>query len=120
MLLEHGEAEICKTYSGLDEDLFITADAEAFVKWHAGQLMEATRGSRIQFDGPSWPVRAFPNLEMHAAGLCPHQARRCCYRELTQRRAVQTSCRLGRLSLRSERREKSRVTAAKRGEMARL
>ena len=62
LLLEHGEAEICKTYAGLDEDLYITADAEAFVKWHAGQLSwaEATRDSRIQLDGPSWLVRAFP------------------------------------------------------------
>jgi len=34
----HREAEICKTYPGLDEDIYITADAEAFVKWHAGQL----------------------------------------------------------------------------------
>ena len=63
LLLEHGEAEICKTYAGLDEDLYITADAEAFVKWHAGQLSwaEATRDSRIQLDGPSWLVRAFPS-----------------------------------------------------------
>ena len=63
LLLEHGEAEICKTYPGLDEDLFITADAEAFVKWHAGQLSwaeEATHDSRIQLHGPSWLVRAFP------------------------------------------------------------
>ena len=62
LLLEHGEAEICKTYPGLDEDLYITADAEAFVKWHAGQLSwaEATRDARIQLDGPSWLVRAFP------------------------------------------------------------
>jgi hypothetical protein len=32
------------------------------VKWHAGQLSwaEATRGSRIQLDGPSWLVRGFP------------------------------------------------------------
>jgi hypothetical protein len=63
LLLEHGEAEICKTYPGLDEDLYITADAEAFVKWHAGQLSwaEATRDSRIQLHGPSWLVRAFPS-----------------------------------------------------------
>jgi len=62
LLLEHGEAEVCKTYAGLDEDLYITADAEAFVKWHAGQLSwaEATRDSRIQLDGPSWLIRAFP------------------------------------------------------------
>jgi DNA-binding HxlR family transcriptional regulator len=62
LLLEHREAEICKTYPGLDEDLFITAEAEAFVKWHAGQLSwaEATRDSRVQLHGPSWHVRAFP------------------------------------------------------------
>lgn len=62
LLIEHGETEICKTYPGFDEDLYITADAEAFVKWHAGQLSwaEATRDSRIRLDGPSWLVRAFP------------------------------------------------------------
>ena len=62
LLIEQGETEICKTYPGLDEDLYITADAEAFVKWHAGQLtwVQATRDSLIQLDGPSWLVRAFP------------------------------------------------------------
>jgi DNA-binding HxlR family transcriptional regulator len=62
LLIEHGETEICKTYPGLDEDLYITADAEAFVKWHAGQLAwaAATGDGRIQLDGPSWLVRAFP------------------------------------------------------------
>ena len=61
-LLAAGETEICKTYPGLDEDLYITAEAEAFVKWHAGQLTwaEALRDSRIRLDGPSWLVRAFP------------------------------------------------------------
>jgi len=62
LLIEHRETEICKTYPGLDEDLYITADAEAFVKWHAGQLTwaEATRDSRIRLHGPTWLVRAFP------------------------------------------------------------
>jgi hypothetical protein len=62
LLVEHGEAELCKIYTGLDEDLFVTAEAEAFVKWHAGQLSwaEAIRDSRIRLDGPSWLVRAFP------------------------------------------------------------
>ena len=63
LLIEHGDTEICKTCPGLDEDLYITAEAEAFVKWHAGQLTwtDATRDSRIQLDGPSWLVRAFPS-----------------------------------------------------------
>jgi len=67
--IEHGETEICKTYPGLDEDLFITADAEAFVRWHAGHLSwaEATRDTRIRLDGPSWLVRAFPTWNARSA-----------------------------------------------------
>jgi DNA-binding HxlR family transcriptional regulator len=62
LLIELGDTEICKTYPGIHEDLFITAEAEAFVKWHAGQLSwdQATREDRIQLDGPSSLVRAFP------------------------------------------------------------
>jgi DNA-binding HxlR family transcriptional regulator len=62
LLIELGETEICKTNPGFDEDLYITADAEAFVKWHAGLLTwaQATREDRIQLHGPSWLVRAFP------------------------------------------------------------
>jgi hypothetical protein len=32
LLIEFGDTEICKTYPGVDEDLYITAEAEAFVK----------------------------------------------------------------------------------------
>jgi DNA-binding HxlR family transcriptional regulator len=62
LLIEHGDTEICRTYPGLDEDLLIDAEAEAFVKWHAGQLSwaEATRSGRIQLHGPASLVRAFP------------------------------------------------------------
>ncbi len=62
LLIEIGDTEICKTYPGLDEDLYITAEAEAFVKWHAGQLSwaAAIRDRRIQLHGPSWLARAFP------------------------------------------------------------
>ena len=69
LLIEHGEPEICKTCPGLDEDLYITAEAEAFVKWHAGQLTwaEATRDRRIQLHGPSWLVRAFPTWNARSA-----------------------------------------------------
>ena len=62
LLIELGDTEICKTQPGFDEDLYITADAEAFVKWHAGQLSwaQATGAGRIQLDGPPALVRAFP------------------------------------------------------------
>jgi DNA-binding HxlR family transcriptional regulator len=63
LLIELGDTEICKTYPGLDEDLYITAEAEAFVKWHAGQLTwaEATREERIQVDGSPALAKAFPS-----------------------------------------------------------
>jgi DNA-binding HxlR family transcriptional regulator len=69
LLFERGETEICKEYHGLDEDLYITADADAFVKWHAGQLAwaQAVRDGRIQLDGPSWLVRAFPTWNARSA-----------------------------------------------------
>ena len=62
LLVERRETEICKEYPGIDEDLYVTAEGEAFVKWHAGQLAwaEALRDGRIQLHGPSWLVRAFP------------------------------------------------------------
>jgi DNA-binding HxlR family transcriptional regulator len=62
LLVERGDTEICKTYPGFDEDLYVTAEAEAFVKWHAGQLSwaAAVRDRRIQLYGPSWLARAFP------------------------------------------------------------
>ena len=62
LIIEAGETEICKTHPGFDEDLFIKAEAEAFVKWHAGQLSwgQAMRGGRIQLEGHSHLARAFP------------------------------------------------------------
>ena len=62
LLVEHGDTEICKTSPGLDDDLCVTAEAEAFVKWHVGQLTwaQAIRENRIRVDGSSSLVRAFP------------------------------------------------------------
>jgi DNA-binding HxlR family transcriptional regulator len=69
LLIEHGDTEICKEYPGLDEDLYVTAEAEAFVKWHAGRVSwaEATRDRRIELHGPSWLVRAFPTWNGRSA-----------------------------------------------------
>jgi hypothetical protein len=69
LLIERGDTEICKTCPGLDEDLCITAEAEAFIKWHAGLLTwaQATREDRIQLEGPSWLIRAFPTWNARSA-----------------------------------------------------
>ena len=62
LLIERGDTEICKTPPGLEEDLHVTAEAEAFVKWHAGQLSwaQAAREGRVQVEGAPALVRAFP------------------------------------------------------------
>lgn len=62
LLIEHGDSEICKQYSGMDEDLYIAAEAQAFVEWHAGQLSwsAAVRDGRIRLHGPARLVRALP------------------------------------------------------------
>jgi DNA-binding HxlR family transcriptional regulator len=62
LLIELGDTEICKTNPGFEEDLYVTAEAEAFVKWHAGQLSwaQATGQGRIQLEGLPSLIRAFP------------------------------------------------------------
>jgi hypothetical protein len=67
LLIDHGDTEICTEYH--DEDLYITADAEAFVKWHAGQASwaAAIRNGRIQLHGPAQLVRAFPTWNARSA-----------------------------------------------------
>jgi DNA-binding HxlR family transcriptional regulator len=77
LLLEHGEAEICKTYPGLDEDLYITADAEAFVKWHARPAVLGGGNPRLPDPAPrSLMARTgLPDLE-RPQHVRPHQARR--------------------------------------------
>jgi DNA-binding HxlR family transcriptional regulator len=69
LIIERGDTEICKEYPGLDEDLFVSAEAEAFVTWHAGRLSwtEATCDGRIRLHGPSPLVRAFPTWNARSA-----------------------------------------------------
>jgi DNA-binding HxlR family transcriptional regulator len=69
LIIERDDTEICKEYPGFDEDLYVTAEAEAFVKWHAGRLSwtEATCDGRIQLHGPAPLVRAFPTWNARSA-----------------------------------------------------
>jgi DNA-binding HxlR family transcriptional regulator len=69
LIIERGETEICKESPGFHEDLYVTAEAEAFVRWHAGQLSwdEATCDGRIRAHGPAPLVRAFPTWNARSA-----------------------------------------------------
>lgn len=66
MLIELGDTRIVRTDPGIDEDLSVTADAEAFVKWHAGRLgwAEAVGDGRIRIEGPSALVETFPDWNL--------------------------------------------------------
>ena len=66
---DHGPGVVRQIEAGAAADLFISADAEAFIKWHAGQLSwaDATRNDRIQLHGLSWIVRAFPTWNARSA-----------------------------------------------------
>jgi len=69
LLIERGDTEICKTYPSLDEDLYVTAESEAFFKWHGGQLTwaQAIRDRRIKLDGSPSLVKAFPMWNARSA-----------------------------------------------------
>ena len=74
LLIELGDTEICKTHPGFDEDLYITAEAEAFVKWHAGQphLGPSHRQGPHPTRRPPVAGKSLPNLE-RTQHVRPHQ-----------------------------------------------
>lgn len=63
LVLEHGEASVCRGDPGFDVDLDVTADTAAFHSVWIGhaQLTDAIREGLIRIDGPSDLVRAFPS-----------------------------------------------------------
>jgi DNA-binding HxlR family transcriptional regulator len=63
LLIEKGDAEICETYPGGEEHLFVTVhDPVVFARWHLGQLdwADALRSGGIAVAGPPSLVRALP------------------------------------------------------------
>jgi DNA-binding HxlR family transcriptional regulator len=63
LLIEKGDAEICETYPGGDEDVFVTVhDPVAFARWHVGELgwADALRSGAIAVAGPRALARALP------------------------------------------------------------
>jgi DNA-binding HxlR family transcriptional regulator len=63
LLIEKGDAEICETYPGGEEHLFVTVhDPVAFARWHLGQLgwTDALRSGGIEVTGPRPLARALP------------------------------------------------------------
>lgn len=61
MLIRPSHAEICSTYPGGNEDLFVRTDSELLARWHLRHVTyeEAVRAGRIQIEGAGSSVRAF-------------------------------------------------------------
>ena len=62
LVLADGAGEVCVKHPGFEEDLWIEADSEAFVKWHMGRMpwSRAIDEGRIVVHGPRTLARAFP------------------------------------------------------------
>ena len=62
MLIEHGDAEVCKHHPGLEEDLIVETDGKTFAHWHLKHLewADALRSGRIRVRGPRALSRALP------------------------------------------------------------
>jgi DNA-binding HxlR family transcriptional regulator len=63
LLIEKGDAEICETYPGGEEHVFVTVhDPVTFARWHLGQLRwaDALSSGAIEVTGPRSLVNALP------------------------------------------------------------
>jgi DNA-binding HxlR family transcriptional regulator len=75
MLVEHGDAEVCKHHPGFDEDLIVETDGKTFAHWHLKHLewADALRSGRIRVTGPRALGRALPTWNRR--GFSPQDRR---------------------------------------------
>jgi DNA-binding HxlR family transcriptional regulator len=61
MLMKPSQAEVCSTYPGGNEDLFVRTDSEILASWHLRHVTyeEAARADRIRIEGARSSVKAF-------------------------------------------------------------
>lgn len=66
LLVDHGDAELCKKYPGFDEDLIVETDMRTLALWHLKHLewTDALRAGRIRMTGPAWLARALPTWNL--------------------------------------------------------
>ena len=62
MIFDEGNAEVCRTHPGYDEDLIVHAESVAIAEWHLGRIewADALRQQRIQVEGPSRLAQQLP------------------------------------------------------------
>jgi hypothetical protein len=68
LLIERGDAEICETYPGGEEDLVVVVnDPVVFARWHLGDVEwgHALRSEAIEIKGSRALARALPTWHRH-------------------------------------------------------
>jgi hypothetical protein len=68
LLVERGDAEICETYPGGEEDLVVVVhDPLAFARWHLGEIewSAALRSGAIEVRGSRALARSLPTWRRH-------------------------------------------------------
>jgi DNA-binding HxlR family transcriptional regulator len=75
LLVDHGDAEVCKHHPGFDEDLIVETDGMTFARWHLKQIewADALASGSIQVSGarplaralPTWNRRGFQTQERY-------------------------------------------------------
>jgi DNA-binding HxlR family transcriptional regulator len=74
ILVDRGDAEVCKHDPGFEEDVIVETDARTFVRWHLKQIewADAVRAGQIRVAGsrrvaqvlPTWNRRGMPDKEL--------------------------------------------------------
>jgi hypothetical protein len=75
LLVDHGDAEVCKHHPGFDEDVIVETDGMTFARWHLKQIewADALASGSIQVSGsrplaralPTWNRRGFQTQERY-------------------------------------------------------
>lgn len=83
ILVDRGDAEVCRHDPGFEEDVIVETDARTFVRWHLKQIEwgDAVRSGQIGVSGsrrvaqalPTWNRRGMPDEELRdrAIGKAP-------------------------------------------------
>ncbi|MPZ92945.1 MAG: FAD-binding protein [Actinobacteria bacterium] len=69
LLVEDGNAELCRKHPGFEEDVQVVADSLVFARWHLGEVewADALRSGEIHVTGPRKLARALPTWNRRAA-----------------------------------------------------
>ncbi|MGH9213440.1 MAG: winged helix-turn-helix transcriptional regulator [Acidimicrobiales bacterium] len=62
IMVDRGDAEVCKHDPGFEDDVIVETDAKTFVRWHLKQIewADAVRSGHIRVTGARWVAQVLP------------------------------------------------------------